>query len=142
MRTGRLLVVVAAIAIFGFTWGCNKPKHGMNALITKPGTYAISPTRLLIVSIENGILNYNVSENGRNLLKSIERPSAYQRWHLFYDSHNRLWAYNSDQGGVYVWVSRSGVYTRHEVKRGDEWVPQLPLDFKKAMAMSVLRTLE
>src|SRR5882762_8370970 len=107
---------------------CQK-KAAVGKLIDSLGTYTLGPKKKLIVSASaDGLLQYTINQGNRTLLKSIERPSLYQDWSLFFDTQGQLWAYNSDLGGVYVWVPHADTYDRHELNKDDPLLAQMPVE--------------
>jgi hypothetical protein len=106
-----------------FLNGCNEADRmtAMNSnelLIKKTGTYILQPQQHTIqVGIDsNKILRYSViNKSGVNIIKSIEQPSAFHKWCLFWDHHENLWMESSDIGG-FIWKKDSdGTYKQHTI---------------------------
>lgn len=88
--------------------------HG--GLIRTPGTYVSQDQQYSIhVDVDSDkILHYSVQDiSGNEIIKSVERPSAFQKWCLFWDKNENLWVHSSDIGD-FAWEKEpDGIYHQY-----------------------------
>lgn len=119
-----------------FVSGCRKPssetiENWPGGLITKPGTYKLAGGKQVVtVWIDKeDLVRYSISEGGRAIFNSAERPSAYSTWFLYFDSNARLWFQSGDIGTFVAAKNDVGTYSQTGIVDQAELIHAMPQPF-------------
>jgi len=91
-------------------------------LTSDDGTLTVEARRRSVSIVDYTITN----TNSPTVLASGGGFSDVQRWFLFFDSQNQLWAYNSDIGGFGYWTFRDGSKMEFIDVNGDTPASEIP----------------
>ena len=108
--------------------GSGKPMDGDGRLITKPGCYAVERLGFGIdVQVNGEGVYYTVTDrDGQQILASTRQFSAYQKWCLFWDANDCLWASSSDVGVVLWRRGEDGAYQQVGMRDQAALIAQMP----------------
>ncbi len=107
-----------------------------NIIINKPGHYVIPRLSYYIkvnVTPEHLVYYTVVDSENRSVIRSVNRFSATQRWHLFWDHDDRFWIQSSDIGS-FVWQkTKQGQYKQNPVSDNEKLIKKMPDEIYDAM---------
>lgn len=113
---------------------CNRHKNWKGGLIKEFGQYPLENGSVLEVSSSKGILRYSLRDKkGAIIFESKDSISIYQKWAIFCDDRNNIWAKSADIG-TFCWEYISdSLYKEVDVyPTSDKWksVPSELIDRK------------
>lgn len=157
MSIQGLFRVITRIVFYGFVGtclliasSCNNENESVivnwdGGLIKKQGIYKLQDQQYTIyVEIDsNRILHYSVQDTtGIEIIRSVEHPSALQRWCLFWDHNENLWVESSDIGG-FVWKKDdNGKYQQQPIVDDVELYRQMPQEIFDCLPTSIRKKWE
>jgi hypothetical protein len=135
---------LALIFCFGLLLtGCEKPVEESNwggGLIRKVGTYKLSSSQQTITVYvdKEHIVRYSILDrDGKTLIASTERPSAYQGWYAFFDKQGWLWFHSSDIGESVAQKEEDGSYKELPIVDDAALIRAMPEEFFNRLPESI-----
>ena len=121
VRSILIMMTFGVILGIGFVAGLmipspNPPWNHLQPLASPSGKYILTVPIEKDQGMNSGMWRVTISDLASNELYK-DRDSEFVGYLMSYwvwDSHDRVWLYNSDSGGVYYWEQVEGRWDKHE----------------------------